>query len=79
MSASRILIDIIKHFNSSLNMEKHTIPLYSFLEERISKMMFLIQKNMNNKEKEGQNPQRLTANSDSLKAIKIFYCDLKKF
>ena len=77
MSASRILIDIIKHFNSSLNMEKHTIPLYSFLEERISKMMFLIRKNMDNKEKEGQNPQRLTANSDSLKVIKIFYFNLK--
>ena len=32
---------------------------------------------MDNKEKEGQNPQRLTANSDSLKVIKIFYFNLK--
>jgi len=74
MSASRILIDIIKHFNSSLSLEKHTVPLYQFLEERISKMMVLIQKNMNNKDsKENiQNPQRLTPNSESLKVLKNF-------
>lgn len=69
MSASRILIDIIKHFNNSLSLEKHTIPLYQFLEDRISKMMVLIQKHMNNKDFEQKNPLRLIPNSESLKVL----------
>lgn len=72
MSANRILIDIIKHFNACLNPEKHTIPLYKFLEERISKTMSLIHKLINKKETH-PNPAKLTPNSESLKVMIFFF------
>ena len=68
-TASRILIDIIKHFSSNMNPEKHIIPLYQFLQERTEKMLAFIVKYplTHSKENIQSNNQKLIPNSESIK------------